>query len=284
MRSVGVVGAGVIGQGVALTFAMTGHDVVLLDLNETILERAIAQIRRDMRGYRLMRPELFPANARAATEAIRCVSNYANLADVEFVVENVIEDLQVKEDVYRTLDQVCGTDVCFAANTSVISVTRLASCTTRPDRILGIHFMNPVPLKQTAEVIRGVHTSDATLSLALDLLNAIGKQAVVVADSPGFVANRVLMLAVNEAAHLVYENVASAEDVDRVFVQCFDHKMGMLETADLIGLDTVLRSIVGLYEQFRDSKYRPCPLLVQMVDAGFLGRKSGRGFYRYDER
>jgi 3-hydroxybutyryl-CoA dehydrogenase len=188
----------------------------------------------------------------------------------------------VKEAVYRRLDQVCGPDVVFAANTSAVPITEIGSWTRRPDRVLGIHFMNPVLLKPTVEMIRGVHTSATTMVTAQELLTSMGKDWVLVEDSPGFVSNRVLMLAVNEAAYLVHERVASVEDIDKVFTSCFDHKMGMLATADLIGIDTILLSINVLWEQFGDSKYRPCPLLKKMVHAGELGRKSGKGFYTYE--
>jgi len=174
------------------------------------------------------------------------------------------------------------TDVaCFAANTSAYSITRIGSLTQRPDRVLGMHFMNPVPLKPTVEVIRAFHTSQATVDTALALLKGMGKEGIVVNDMPGFVSNRVLMLTINEAVWLVQDQVATPEDVDRIFVTCFGHKMGPLETADLIGLDTILFSIEVLYESFNDSKYRPCPLLRKMVDAGLHGRKSGQGFYSY---
>ena len=169
----------------------------------------------------------------------------------------------------------------FAANTSAIPITRIASLTRRPARVIGMHFMNPVPLKPVVEVIRGYYTADETVALAQGLLAGMGKEGVVVNDSPGFVSNRVLMLTINEAIFLLHEGVAAAEDVDKIFKGCFGHKMGPLETADLIGLDTILLSIEVLYESFNDSKYRPCPLLKKMVDAGLYGQKSGQGFYTY---
>jgi 3-hydroxybutyryl-CoA dehydrogenase len=187
----------------------------------------------------------------------------------------------MKRQVYPRLDRICPPHVVFAANTSAISITRLASLTSRPERIVGMHFMNPVPLKDTVEVIRGHHTSEETLETARRLLATMGKKAVVVNDFPGFVSNRVLMLTVNEAVYLVQDGVAAPQDVDEIFRSCFGHPMGPLQTADLIGLDTILYSIQVLYDSFGDSKYRPCPLLRKMVDAGLHGRKSGEGFYRY---
>jgi len=196
-------------------------------------------------------------------------------------VENVVEKWDVKEDVYARIDAICPDRCVFAANTSAISITRIASATQRADKVVGMHFMNPVPMKKTVEVIRGYHSSDATMEIAQQFLTQMGKEGIVVNDSPGFVSNRVLMLTVNEAIFLVQDQVSSAQDIDQIFKSCFGHQMGPLETADLIGLDTILYSIEVLYESFNDSKYRPCPLLKKMVDAGLYGRKSGRGFYTY---
>lgn len=277
----GVVGAGVIGRGVAQSLAMAGHRVVLVDVSDDVLERSVAQMRRDLRLARVL-GRLAPGAEGGALENIETTTDYDRLSVAEVVVENVTEDPAVKERVYRRLNDVCGPDVLFAVNTSAIPVTSIAAQVQRPERVIGIHFMNPVPLKDTVEVIRGFHTSPATVLASQELLRSMGKKWVMVEDSPGFVSNRVLMLAVNEAAFLVHEGIAPAESVDEIFKSCFGHKMGMLETADLIGIDTVLRSIKVLQEQFGDSKYRPCPLLKQMVDAGMLGRKTGRGFYTYE--
>lgn len=277
MKRVGVVGAGVMGTGLTQNLAQCEFGVVLVDLNEEILARADEQIRTNVRMGRLLGGGASELNH----DLIEFSTDYAQLADVDFVVENVTEKWELKKEIYPRLDEICRSDVVFAANTSAISITKLAGLTARPDRVLGMHFMNPVPMKQTVEVIRGWHTSEEALCTAQDLLAGMGKEGIVVADAPGFVSNRVLMLTVNEAVYLVQEQVASAEEVDRIFKSCFGHKMGPLETADLIGLDTILYSVEVLHESFNDSKYRPCPLLKKMVDAGLHGRKSGQGFYTY---
>ena len=207
--------------------------------------------------------------------------DYDTLSNVDFVVENVIEKWAVKREIYPRLDAICPEHCVFAANTSCISITRIGSVTNRPDRIIGMHFMNPVPMKPTVEVIRGHHTSEETIEIAKTFLEGMGKNGIIVNDSPGFVSNRVLMLTVNEAVFLVQDQVAEPQEIDQLFKTCFGHTMGPLETADLIGLDTILYSVEELYESFNDSKYRPCPLLKKMVDAGLYGRKSGQGFYQY---
>ncbi len=284
IKTVGVVGAGVMGVGVAQNLAQTGHRAILIDLSDEILERARGSIRQGLRfGQMFDKGASGAPREKAADVLARIVfsTDLDLLAEVDFVVENVIEKWQEKEPIYRRLDAVCRPEVRFAANTSVISITKIGGATSRPDKVLGMHFMNPVPQKDTVEVIRGYRTSEETLAIGRQFLAQMGKEGIVVNDAPGFVSNRVLMLTVNEAIFLVQDGVAPAEDVDRLFKTCFGHKMGPLETADLIGLDTILFSIEGLYEQFSDSKFRPCPLLRKMVDAGLLGRKSGQGFYDY---
>ena len=279
IQTVGVIGAGVMGTGVAQNLAQTGHDVVLIDISTDILERAEEEIRNNIRLQ-----SLFNKGAKIpgdAIEKITFTTDYQLLKNADFVVENVVEKWDVKEDVYARIDAICPDRCVFAANTSAISITRIASATQRADKVVGMHFMNPVPMKKTVEVIRGYHSSDATMEIAQQFLTQMGKEGIVVNDSPGFVSNRVLMLTVNEAIFLVQDQVSSAQDIDQIFKSCFGHQMGPLETADLIGLDTILYSIEVLYESFNDSKYRPCPLLKKMVDAGLYGRKSGRGFYTY---
>lgn len=280
---VGVIGAGVMGSGVAQALAGTGHRVVLVDLTEEILNRARAGIRRSMRLQRMLKKEDAALLPDAALERILFTTDYGRLREVEYVIENVVEKWEVKRQLYAGLDSLCPEGCVFASNTSAIPITRIASMTSRAPKVIGVHFMNPVHLKDTVEVIRGYHTSPETIETTRALLKNMKKECIVVNDSPGFVSNRVLMVTINEAVFVVQDRVADPEDVDRVFKSCFGHPMGPLETADLIGLDTVLLSLEVLYDSFRDPKFRPAPLLRKMVDAGLYGRKSGAGFYPYRE-
>lgn len=282
LKRIGVIGAGVMGVGVAQALAQTQHDVVLIDIHDEILAQARDKIYQNIRLSRLFNPP--KESGKTPDELISQITfttDYQQLHDVDFVVENSTEKWSIKKEIYPQLDAICPPEAVFAANTSCISITRIGSVTNRADRIVGMHFMNPVPMKPTVEVIRGYHTTDASLDIAKQFLAGMNKDCIVVNDSPGFVSNRVLMLTINEAAFLLHEGVSNAEDVDQIFKKCFGHKMGPLETADLIGLDTILYSIEVLHESFADSKYRPCPLLQKMVDAGLYGRKSGTGFYSY---
>lgn len=280
LETIGVIGAGVMGVGLAQALAQCGLRTLLIDISDLILESAFAQIRNGVRFARLLQK-----NSSGSPEEIlgriQVSVDYAVLREADFIIENVTEQVGIKTEVYRQMDAICPPQCVFAANTSAIPITRVAAMTGRPAQVVGMHFMNPVPLKTAVEVIRGYHTSDETIATATRLLALMGKKAIMVGDSPGFVSNRVLMLTINEAIFLVQEKVATAEVVDEIFKNCFEHKMGPLETADLIGLDTILFSIEVLYDEFKDSKFRPCPLLKQMVDAGLRGRKSGRGFYSY---
>jgi 3-hydroxybutyryl-CoA dehydrogenase len=280
-RTVGVVGAGVMGVGVAQSLAQAGHRVLLVDVSDEVLARARAELEKSLRFHGMFSKQKGGPPPAEVLGRIDFTTRYDGFADADFVIENVTEKWEVKSPVYPVLDRICPPHACFAANTSAYSITRIGSLTRRPDRVLGMHFMNPVPLKPTVEVIRAFHTSPETVETAQALLRSMGKEGIVVNDMPGFVSNRVLMLTINEAVWLVQDQVASAEDVDRIFKTCFGHKMGPLETADLIGVDTILYSVEVLYESYNDSKYRPCPLLKKMVDAGLHGRKNGRGFYDY---
>lgn len=280
-KAVGVLGAGVIGVGVAQDLAQAAHRVVLVDIAEPVLERAREEIAKNIRFHAMFAKGADPKGPQEVLEQITFTTNYNQLSKVDFVVENVTEKWAIKKEVFEQIDGICPHHCIFASNTSAIPITRIASVTGRADRVLGIHFMNPVPLKSMVEMIRGYHTSEATLETARALLKTMGKDCIVVNDSPGFASNRVLMLMVNEAIWLLHDRVANAHEVDRLFKGCFAHKMGPLELADLIGLDTILYTLDVLCECFGDSKYRPCPLLSQMVDAGLHGRKSGRGFYSY---
>ncbi len=281
LRAVGVAGAGVMGREVALVLSQHGLRVVLVDVSEEALAGARKAIEQKVRFQRLLGaggPEVPVAEV---LERITFATDYRGFTEVDFVIENVTEDWETKRGVYAEIDRLCPEHAVFAVNTSCIPITRVGGAVSRPDRVVGTHFMNPVTQKPVVEVIRGHHTSEATIDTTKRLLAAMGKEGIVVNDAPGFVSNRVLMLTVNEAVFLLQDGVSTVEDVDRIFKTCFGHTMGPLETADLIGLDTILLSIEGLYESFADSKYRPCPLLRRMVHAGLHGRKSGRGFYDY---
>lgn len=278
---VGVVGAGVIGTSVAQSLAQTGHTVLLFDVSEDVLERSLATIRRDARLHRLMSKTGEKVDADALLAHIQPSTEMDDLRRAEFVIENVTEDLSVKREVYEALDRVCPPGCVVAANTSAIPITLIAGATSRGPHIVGMHFMNPVPLKPVVEVVRGERTSDETLTRAIALLAQMGKRAVVVRDSPGFVSNRVLMLTINEAVTVLDEGIASAHDIDDIFVSCFGHAMGPLETADLIGLDTIVRTLDILANALPGTSFEASPLLRAMVDRGVLGRKSGEGFYQY---
>jgi len=282
IQTVGVIGAGVMGIGVAQNLAQTGHQVILLDISENVLEKAKQEIRNNIRFQGFFNKSKQSDNPDNVIQKIKYSTNYKLLENAEFLIENVTEKWDIKKRVYEQIDLICSPETVFAANTSAIPITRIASFTKRADKIVGIHFMNPVPLKPMVEMIRGHHTSNETIEIAKNFLSQMGKECIIVNDSPGFVSNRVLMLTINEAIFLVQDQVASAADVDKIFKTCFNHKMGPLETADLIGLDTILFSIEVLYESFNDSKYRPSPLLKKMVDAGLYGQKSGQGFYTYN--
>ena len=282
IQVVGVIGAGVMGVGVSQNLAQTGHQVILLDVSEEILEHAKQEIKMNLRFQSFFSGNAESDDIEDVLSRIKFSANYKLLESVEFVIENTTEKWEIKKGVYEKIDIICPEESIFAANTSAIPITRIASITKRASKVIGMHFMNPVSMKPVVETIRGYHTSNETIETAKELLGQMGKECVIVNDSPGFVSNRVLMLSINEAIFLLQEKVASASEVDRIFKTCFGHKMGPLETADLIGLDTILFSIEVLFESFNDSKYRPCPLLRKMVEAGLYGRKSKQGFYIYD--
>lgn len=279
---IGVIGAGVMGTGLAQSFAEANHSVILLDVSEDILRRAKQEIRDSLRLQRLLSKGQERLGFAEFLERITPTTDYNSLGDADFVIESVPENWEVKRQVFIRIDHICPSHAVFASNTSAISITRIGSVTRRAQRVLGLHFMNPVPMTSMVEVIRGYHTSEQTIETARCLLAEMGKECVVVADMPGFASNRVLMLMINEAIFVLQDQIASAQNIDRIFRSCMGHKMGPLETADLIGLDTILFSLQVLYESFNDTKFRPCPMLRKMVDAGLLGRKSGQGFYAYE--
>ncbi|WIM94410.1 3-hydroxyacyl-CoA dehydrogenase family protein [Actinoplanes oblitus] len=262
-------------------FASHGHEVVLVDLSEQILDDARASIATFARLAALVRPGSTPPPAGEVLGRITFTTDLKSLSDAELVVENVTERWTVKQPLYAELDAVCSPDTVFGVNTSAIPITRVAAATERPEQVIGTHFMNPAHLKPTVEVIRGLRTSPETVERTKAVLDDAGRRHVLVGDSPGFVTNRVLMITINEAIALVHEGVSTPADVDRLFKECFAHSMGPLETADLIGLDTVLLSLEVLYADFGELKYVPNPLLRRMVEAGRCGRKTNQGFYPY---
>jgi 3-hydroxybutyryl-CoA dehydrogenase len=282
MNRMGVLGAGTMGVGVAQTLATHGHEVVVIDIADEVLRAARENIATGVRLMPLVRPGVSVPSAEEVFGRIRFTTDLNELRDAWYVVENVTEKWATKRDLYEKIDRICPTECVFGVNTSAIPISRIADVTERPDRVVGLHFMNPVPLKPVVEVIRGADTSDETVELTRSLVTGIGKSCVVIRDSAGFVTNRILMLTINEAIHLLAEQVANAPDIDRLCQGSFGHAMGPLETADLIGLDTVMFSLQVLEEHLADNKFRPSPLLRSMVEAGLLGRKSGRGFYSYE--
>lgn len=281
MATVGIIGAGVMGKDVAVTCAAHGYDVVLWDRDGAVMSSVLAETRQLLRKYRMMSPVTAEWNSAEVLGRVRLADRREELADVDWIVENIVEDYAAKEELYLGLRDVCGDGVKIAVNTSCIPITKLAALMPRPDNVIGMHFMNPVPLIEGVEVIRGYHTSDDTVKNAETFATSLGKQPIVVNDMPGFVSNRLSHLFMNEAAFLVQDGVAEPEQVDAIFRLGYGHKMGPLETADLIGLDTVVNSLAILYDEMQDAKFRCCPLLKKMVAAGLLGRKSGRGFYTY---
>ena len=280
IQTVGVIGAGTMGSGIAHVFARTGFRVLLCDVEQPFLDRAIGQIRtnlaREAAKGKLAEPDVEPTVARITPTTDRDA-----LAAADFAVEAATERFELKSDIFRVLDRVLPAGRVLATNTSSISITRLAALTARPQDVIGMHFFNPVPVMTLVEVIRGLATSDATYSTVRGLAIRLGKTPVEVNDAPGFVSNRVLMPLINEAAYTVMEGVATAEAVDQVFKLGMAHPMGPLTLADFIGLDVCVDILRVLHEGHGNPRFAPCPLLVRMVDAGWLGRKSGRGFYAY---
>jgi 3-hydroxybutyryl-CoA dehydrogenase len=280
---VGVLGAGNIGTGVITDLVIHGISAVVVDVSEEILQRAQANVLKNVRCVPLISKTLLRITKEEADARMVFTTDMRDVASCDFLIENVTENWEIKKQIYENLERIVPPGVCFGANTSCISITQLASATKRPANVVGIHLMNPVYLKPTVEVVRGFHTSDRTIDTLLRLFSRLNKEAIIVEDMPGFVSNRISHLFMNEAAFVLQDQLATPAKIDAIFKKCFGHKMGPLETADLIGLDTVTRSLDVLYESFQDPKYRCCPLMRKLVHAGHLGRKTGRGFYVYPE-
>ncbi|WP_055557497.1 3-hydroxyacyl-CoA dehydrogenase family protein [Streptomyces sp. NBRC 110028] len=278
---VGVVGAGTMGVGVAQCAAEAGYEVVVVDADPRAVTSGPTRLRDGLRLTRMLRRRPPAASRPPAEERVSWAGRLEELRDARFVIECTRESIPVKESVFRDLDAVCAPDAVLATCTSAIPVSHLASCTKRPGLVIGTHFMNPAPLKDAVEVIRGPETEPGTVRRTRELLAAMGKKGIVVADAPGFVSNRVLMATVNDAAGVVQEGTADAASVDQIFQECFGHAMGPLRTADLIGLDTVVDSLHVLLECTGDARFEPCDLLVGLTAQGHLGRKTGRGFHVY---
>ncbi len=282
IKTIGVIGAGTMGNGITQVCAAAGLKVVMQDIGEAQVERGLATITGSL--DRLIKKEKINAEDKQSSLAnIETTTSLEKLADADIVIEAATENEALKLDIFKQLDAICKPEAILASNTSSISLTRIAGVTTRAAQVIGMHFMNPVPMMALVEVIRALQTSDAVYRQVHQLSEFIGKVPVEAKDSPGFVANRILIPMINEAAYVYYEGLASAEGIDEIMKLGMAHPMGPLMLADLIGLDTCYAVIKVLHDGFADSKYRPCPIWQQMVDAGYLGRKSGRGFYTYDD-
>jgi 3-hydroxybutyryl-CoA dehydrogenase len=282
IQSVGIIGAGTMGNGIAQVCAVAGLDVVMIDINDAAVERGLSHISKSL--DRLIKKETLSAEDKnAALKRIKASTSYADLKGLSLVIEAATENQVVKEKILHQIDEIVSKDTIIATNTSSLSITKLAALNSDPARFIGMHFFNPPPLMALVEVIRGLQTSDATHSAIIEMAKRIGKEPITVKNSPGFVVNRILIPMINEAFFVLQEGLASPEDIDAGMKLGCNQPIGPLALADLIGLDTCLAVMEVFFENFSDSKYRPCPLLREMVAAGYLGRKTGRGVYTYDQ-
>jgi 3-hydroxybutyryl-CoA dehydrogenase len=270
------------GSGIAHVASLSGYNVILTDIDSAVLEKGLASIGRNI-DRQIKKGVVEAEEKQQVLERITASTHVDDHRTADLVIESAVESFNIKAEIFRQLDVLCPADTILASNTSSISITRLASVTSRADRVIGMHFMNPVPMMRLVEIVRGLETSDGTVASVRAAAKTMGKTPIECDDCPGFVSNRLLMPMINEAVFAVADGVASAESVDQIMTLGMNHPMGPLHLADLVGLDNCLRIMKMLHREFGDPKYRPCPLLVKMVDAGLLGRKSGRGFFEYDE-
>jgi 3-hydroxybutyryl-CoA dehydrogenase len=282
MKTFGVVGSGQMGSGIAQVAAMSGMEVVVNDISDELVEKGLQSIHRNL-DRSVKKEKITPSEKAACLQRIRPSTTLKDMALVDFVVEAATENITLKLQIFKELDGICGPEVILSSNTSSIPIGQIAAQTKRPEKVIGMHFMNPVPVMALVEVIRGIATSNDTFQTTWTLAERFGKTPAEANDYPGFIANRILMPMINEAIFALYHGVGSREAIDTVMTLGMNHPMGPLALADLIGLDVCLAIMETLYDGFKDSKYRPCPLLVKYVTAGWLGRKTGRGFYVYDK-
>jgi len=283
INTIGVVGAGQMGGGIAQVAAQAGLDVVMLDASMELADKGKARIAKQLARL-VSKEKISAADSDAALARIKPTASFGDFSSCDFAVEAAPEREEIKLDIFRKLDDATGGDAILASNTSSISITKIGACTRRPEQVIGMHFMNPVPVMKLVEIVRGLPTSDATYDDTVALAERFGKVTISARDIPGFIVNRVLIPLLNEAAYALYEGLGTAEDIDTGVKLGLNHPMGPLELSDLIGLDTCLAIAEVLHQELGDDKYRPCPLMRQHVAAGWLGRKVGRGFYKYDDK